>query len=45
MWGNLVMLEAAWNILEVDVASLGDVTPRLEAMVSLVGFAGFLVPV
>lgn len=32
-------------MLKVDVAGLGDVSPRLEAMVGLVGLAGFLVPV
>jgi len=31
-------------MLKVDVAGLGDVSPRLEAMVGLVGLAGFIVP-
>ena len=32
-------------MLKVDVASLGYVPPRLEAMIRLVGLAGFLIPV
>ena len=32
-------------MLEVYVASLGEVSPRFEAMVSLVGLTGFLIPV
>jgi len=32
-------------VLQVDVSCLGDIAPRLEAVVSLVGLAGLLVPV
>ena len=45
MRGDLVVLETGGHMLDVDVASLGDVTPRFETMVCLVGLAGFLVPV
>lgn len=32
-------------VLQVDVSRFGDVAPRLEAVVSLIGLAGLLVPV
>lgn len=42
---DLVLLEAGWHMLKVHVSCLCDIPPRLEAMISLVGFSGFLVPV
>ena len=32
-------------MLQVDVSRLGDITPRLEAVIRLIGFACLLVPV
>lgn len=32
-------------MLKVDVAGLGNVSPWFEAMIGLIGLAGFLVPV
>ena len=32
-------------MLKVDVAGLGNVSPGLEAVIRLIGLAGFLVPV
>ena len=45
MRGDLVVFKERRLVLQVDVSRLGDIAPRLEAVVSLVGLAGLLVPV
>ena len=45
MRGNLILLKGGRQMLKVHVTSLGNVAPRLKAMIGFVGLPGFLVPI
>lgn len=45
MQRDLIILQAGRRMLKVHVPSLGDVAPRLKAMIDLVGLTGLLVPI